>query len=52
MDILGFTQSEILNVLKIVSCILKLGNIIFVPRNNIDGTEGCIINNEYGKFFT
>ncbi|KAK6644338.1 hypothetical protein RUM43_000605 [Polyplax serrata] len=47
MEILGFTDTEILNVLKIVSSILKLGNLIFVPTNNIDGTEGCVINNDY-----
>lgn len=51
MEILGFTDTETLNVLKIVSSILKLGNLIFVPTNNIDGTEGCVINNDYGKFY-
>lgn len=49
MEILGFSQEEILNILKVVSCILKLGNLIFIPTNNIDGTEGCMLNNEYGK---
>ena len=26
---------------------LKLGNLMFVPTTNIDGTEGCGISNEY-----
>lgn len=49
LEILGLSQEEILNVLKIVSSVLKLGNVNFTPTNNIDGTEGCKINNEYGE---
>lgn len=51
MEVLGFTSEEIVNILKIVASVLKLGNICFVPSNNIDGTEGCAINNDYGKLF-
>ncbi|KAL0271779.1 UNVERIFIED_CONTAM: hypothetical protein PYX00_008773 [Menopon gallinae] len=47
MEVLGFTSEEIVNILKIVASVLKLGNICFVPSNNIDGTEGCTINNDY-----
>ncbi|XP_039290294.1 unconventional myosin-Ia isoform X3 [Nilaparvata lugens] len=47
MELLGFTQEEIVNILRIVACVLKLGNIGFVPTNNIDGTEGCTISNDY-----
>lgn len=50
MEILGFLPEEIVNILKIVSSVLKLGNIGFVPTNNIDGTEGCTIANDYGMF--
>lgn len=31
-----------------VSIILKLGNLIFIPTTNIDGTGGCEITNDYG----
>lgn len=51
MDTLGFTAEEVINVFKIVASVLKLGNITFLPTNNIDGTEGCTVNNEYGKYF-
>lgn len=51
MEGLGFSQEEIVNVLKIVSSVLKLGNVGFVPTNNIDGTEGCTISNDYGMRF-
>lgn len=47
---LGFSDSEITNIFKIISSILKLGNLNMVPTNNIDGTEGCIITNDYGIY--
>ncbi|XP_046982892.1 unconventional myosin-Ia [Schistocerca americana] len=47
MDTLGFMQDEVMSVFKIVASVLKLGNITFVPTNNIDGTEGCTVNNDY-----
>lgn len=46
----GLSSEEIINIFKILSVILKLGNLIFIPTTNIDGTGGCEITNEYGKF--
>lgn len=50
-EVLGLSEIEITNIFKIVSSILKLGNLNMVPTNNIDGTEGCIITNDYGMYF-
>lgn len=50
MEALGFSHEMLSNVFKIVSTILKLGNLIFVSVTNIDGTEGCAISNELGAF--
>ncbi len=49
MEDLDMSQGEILDVWKIVAAILKLGNVQFVPTTNMDGTEGCVITNDYGK---
>ena len=49
MEVLGFSQEEVVSILKIVASVLKLGNIVFIPTNNIDGTEGCTVSNDYGK---
>nr|CAD7425307.1 unnamed protein product [Timema monikensis] len=49
-EMLGFSQEDIVNVFKIVASVLKLGNISFIPTNNIDGTEGCTISNDYELF--
>lgn len=49
MEIMGLSVEEIISVLKIVASVLKLGNISFIPSNNIDGTEGCTVSNDYGK---
>lgn len=27
----------------------QLGNLIFIPTTNIDGSGGCEITNDYGK---
>ena len=32
---------------QIVATVLKLGNLNFVPVTNMDGTEGCRVDNEY-----
>ena len=32
---------------QVVAAVLKLGNVNFVPMTNIDGTEGCRVENEY-----
>jgi myosin-1 len=50
METLGFSQDDVVNIFKIVASVLKLGNIGFIPTNNIDGTEGCTISNDYGEF--
>lgn len=49
LEVIGLSSDEILAVLKLVSVILKLGNLVFVPTTNIDGTGGCEITNEYGE---
>lgn len=51
MEILGFTVEEVVSVFRIIAVVLKLGNLQFVPCNNIDDTEGCAISNDYGKCF-
>lgn len=48
MDVLGFCVEEVVSVFQIVAVVLKLGNLNFVPCNNIDDTEGCAIDNDYG----
>ncbi|BES95755.1 Myosin tail [Nesidiocoris tenuis] len=50
LDTLGLTSDEILSVLKIIASVLKLGNVNFIATNNIDGTEGCTVSNEYEIF--
>lgn len=52
LEILGLTQDEILSIFKIIAVVLKLGNLLFIPITNIDGTEGCEISNEYGEFIS
>ncbi|GJQ73930.1 Myo1C [Trypoxylus dichotomus] len=47
LDVLGFSVEEVVNIFRIIAVVLKLGNLQFVPCNNIDGTEGCSINNDY-----
>lgn len=49
LEILGFSSGEIFDIFRIIAIILKLGNLQYVPFNNIDGTEGCSINNDYGE---
>ncbi len=49
MEDLGFGNEEINDIFRIISAILKLGNLNFVPTTNMDGTEGCAISNDYGK---
>ena len=50
MEDLGFTSDEIIDIFRILSAVLKLGNINFVPTTNMDGTDGCAISNDYGRF--
>ena len=49
MDILGLTSDEQQAILRVIASVLKLGNVTFSPVNNIDGSEGCVVDNEYGK---
>ena len=49
MEDLGMSPEEVAEVFRIVAAVLKLGNINFVPITNMDGTEGCALNNEYGR---
>lgn len=48
LDVLGFSIEDVVNIFRVIAIILKLGNLQFVPCNNIDGTEGCVIDNDYG----
>lgn len=50
LEVIGLTSDEILSIFKMVSIILKLGNLIFIPTTNIDGTGGCEITNDYGAY--
>uniref|UniRef100_T1IUX4 Myosin motor domain-containing protein n=1 Tax=Strigamia maritima TaxID=126957 RepID=T1IUX4_STRMM len=47
MEVVGLSSEEIHSVFQMVSGVLKLGNIEFIPHANMDGTEGCIVTNEY-----
>ncbi|CAM1324369.1 MYO1A (predicted) [Pycnogonum litorale] len=47
LSVIGFSQSEVLSVFQLISTVLKLGNLEFRPHANMDGTEGCVILNEY-----
>lgn len=47
LESVGFSAEDIVNIFRIVAAVLKLGNLIFTPVSNIDGTEGCSINNDY-----
>ncbi|KAL7727782.1 hypothetical protein ACLKA6_019725 [Drosophila palustris] len=47
LDVLGLSCDEINSIFRIIAVVLKLGNFIFVPVTNIDGTEGCQISNVY-----
>ncbi|KAJ8930515.1 hypothetical protein NQ314_016677 [Rhamnusium bicolor] len=50
LEILGFTNNDIIDIFRVIAIVLKLGNLQYVPCNNIDGTEGCSINNDYELF--
>lgn len=48
LETLGLSSEEIQSIFKIIAVVIKLGNLVFVPMTNIDGTEGCQVSNEYG----
>uniref|UniRef100_A0ABK9N723 Myosin motor domain-containing protein n=1 Tax=Glossina morsitans morsitans TaxID=37546 RepID=A0ABK9N723_GLOMM len=47
LDVLGMSCDEINAIFRVIAVVLKLGNFVFVPVTNIDGTEGCQISNFY-----
>lgn len=47
LEVLGLSQDEMLSIFKIIAVVLKLGNLVFIPTCQIDGTEGCEISNDY-----
>ncbi|KAG1705488.1 Unconventional myosin-Ib [Nymphon striatum] len=47
LNTIGFSENEVLLVFQLISAVLKLGNLDFRPHANLDGTEGCIILNDY-----
>lgn len=49
MEIIGFPNDEVHNVFKLLSSILKLGNVEFAERINADGTDGCDVVNINGN---
>ncbi|XP_019763292.2 unconventional myosin-Ib [Dendroctonus ponderosae] len=50
LEVLGFLPNDIVDIFRVLAVILKLGNLQFVPCNNIDGTDGCSISNDYELF--
>ena len=48
MVVIGFEESEITSLFRIVAIILKLGNVSFKHRNNFDGTNGCSVSDGEG----
>lgn len=50
LDVLGLNCDETNSIFRVIAVVLKLGNFIFVPVTNIDGTEGCQVSNVYGTF--
>lgn len=51
LEILGFSSNEIIDIFRTLAVVLKVGNLQYVPCNNIDGTEGCSVSNDYGRRF-
>lgn len=49
LEILGFSASECQSVFQILAAVLKLGNIQFIPKTNVDGTQSSTMLNEHGQ---
>ena len=49
MRIIGFSDSEVVQLYQLVACVLKLGNIEFQHLGNLDGTDGCKLLNQSGN---
>ncbi|XP_037911056.1 unconventional myosin-Ib isoform X2 [Hermetia illucens] len=47
LETLGFASDEIHSIFRMLAVVLKLGNFVFVPVTNIDGSEGCQVSNDY-----
>ncbi|EDV93038.1 GH19091 [Drosophila grimshawi] len=47
LDVLSLSCDETNSIFRVIAVVLKLGNFIFVPVTNIDGTEGCQVSNIY-----
>ncbi|OWA52265.1 Unconventional myosin-Ib, partial [Hypsibius exemplaris] len=47
LDVLGFSTAECQSVFQILAAVLKLGNLQFLPKTNVDGTESCTVLNEH-----
>ena len=50
MQIIGFTDEEILAIYQLLASILKLGNMKFEAYVTMNGTEGVKITNQDGKY--
>ncbi|XP_042900119.2 unconventional myosin-Ib [Parasteatoda tepidariorum] len=47
---LGFSAEEMHSTFQVASSVLKLGNVQFLPRANMDGTESCSLVNDYEMY--
>ena len=50
MDVIGFSDAEVLSIYQLLSAILNLGNIEFVEYTTSGGIEAVSIAMESGKF--
>ena len=50
MQVIGFSDEDILSTYKLLASILKLGNIEFKAYTTMDGIEGVKITNEQGMW--
>ena len=49
LEVLGFEKEDYVIIFQLVAAILKLGNIQFQHKSNMDGTDGCKILNTEGS---
>lgn len=50
MAALNFTSAEIQDLFRLLAVILKLGNVTFRACINVDGSVGCCLDNEIGRY--
>ena len=48
MLVMGLDEAEIVSLYGLVASVLKLGNLEFQHRPNLDGTDGCRLLNQQG----